>query len=85
MSLQEVVRTVHLKLDLTRLQRRMLHVLITDLAKVFDFIAQDVHPILGARVGLGKASHLATDKGLLVCPAPGPLAVTYPGVAFGDP
>ena len=36
--------------------------LITDLAKFFDVIAQDVHPIVGAHVGLyiGDASHLAT-------------------------
>ena len=59
-SLQEVVRTVHMKLDLAKLQRRVADVLITDLAKIFDVIAQDVHPIVGARVGLGEASHLAT-------------------------
>ena len=35
-------------------------VLITDLAKFFDVIAQDIHPIVGARVGLGEADHLAT-------------------------
>ena len=34
--------------------------LITDLAKFFDVIAQNVHPIVGAHVGLGEASHLAT-------------------------
>ena len=59
-SLQEVVRTVHMKLDLARLQRWVVDVLITDLAKFFDVIAQDVHPIVGAHVGLGEASHLAT-------------------------
>ena len=53
MSLQEVVRTVHMKLDLAKLQHRVVHVLITDLAKFFDVIAQDVHPIVGARMGLG--------------------------------
>ena len=59
-SLQEVVRTVHMKLDLARLQNRIVDVLITDLAKIFDVIAQDIHPIVGARVSLGEASHLAT-------------------------
>ena len=59
-SLQEVVRTVHMKLDLARLQNRIVDVLITDLAKFFDVIAQDIHPIVGARVGLGEADHLAT-------------------------
>ena len=60
MSLQEVVRTVHMKLDLARLQHKVVDVLITDLAKFFDVITQDVHPIVGARVGLGEADHLAT-------------------------
>ena len=54
-SLQEVVRTVHMKLDLAKLQNRVVDVLITDLAKFFDVITQDVHPIVGARVGLGEA------------------------------
>ena len=38
----------------------MVDVLITDLAKYFDVIAQDIHPIVGAWVGLGEADHLAT-------------------------
>ena len=59
-SLEEVVRTVHMKLDLARLQHRIVDILITDLAKFFDVIAQEVHPILGARVGLGESDHLAT-------------------------
>ena len=59
-SLQEVVRTVHMKLDQARLQHRVVGVLITDLAKYFDVIAQDIHPIVGAWVGLGEADHLAT-------------------------
>ena len=59
-SLREVVRTVHMKLDLARLQRRVVDVLITDLAKCVDVIAQDIHPIVGAHMGLGEASHLAT-------------------------
>ena len=59
-SLQEVVRTVHMKLHLARLQHRIVDALITDLAKFFDVIAQDIHPIVGARVGLGEADHLAT-------------------------
>ena len=59
-SLQEVVRTVHMKLDLARLQHRIVDGLITDLAKFFDMIAQDIHPIVGARLGLGEGDHLAT-------------------------
>ena len=57
---QEVVRTVHMKLDLARLRHRVVDVLIIDVAKFFDVIAQDFHPIVGARVGLGEADHLAT-------------------------
>ena len=59
-SLQEVLRTVHMKLDLAKLERRVVDVLITDLAKFFDVIAQDIHPIVSARVGLGEIGHLAT-------------------------
>ena len=54
MSLQEVVRTVHMQLDLARLEHQVVDVLITDLAKFLDVIAQNVHPILGAQVGLGE-------------------------------
>ena len=60
MSLREVVRTVHMKLDLAKLQHRVVDVLFMDLAKIFDVIAKDVHPIVEARVGLGEAGHLAT-------------------------
>ena len=49
-----------MKLDLAKLQHRVVDVLITDLAKFFDMIAQDVHPIVGVRVGLGEVDHLAT-------------------------
>ena len=45
---QEVVRTVRMKPDLARLQRRVVDVLVTDLAKFFDIIAHDVHPVVGA-------------------------------------
>ena len=38
----------------------MVDVLVIDLAKVFDVIAQDVYPIIGARVGLADTGHLAT-------------------------
>ena len=51
---------MHMKLDLARLQHRIVDVLITHLAKIFDVIAQDIHPIVGARVGLGEADQLAT-------------------------
>ena len=33
---------------------------MTDLAKFLDVIAEDIHPIAGARVALGEADHLAT-------------------------
>ena len=59
-SLQEVVRTVHTKPNQARLQHRVVDGLITDLAKYFDVIAQDIDPIVGAWVGLGEADHLAT-------------------------
>ena len=59
-SLHEVVRTVHMRLDLARLLHRVVDVLITDLAKFFDIIGQDVLPIMGARVGMGEADHIAT-------------------------
>ena len=55
-SLQEVDHTVHMKLDLAKLQRRVVDVLITDLAKFFDVVA-------GSPCGPGGgggASHLAT-------------------------
>ena len=42
------MRTVHMKLDLAKLQHRVVDNLVTDLAKFFDVIAQDVHPNLGA-------------------------------------
>ena len=38
-SLEEVVRTVHMKLDLARLRHRVVDVLITDLAKYFGVIS----------------------------------------------
>ena len=69
-SLQKVVRTVHMKLDLGRLQRRVLDVLITDLTKFFDIITHDVHPIVGAHVGLGDASHRATHTEGFSCALP---------------
>ena len=60
MSRQEVVRTVHMKLDIAKLLNRVVEVVIAYLAKFFDVIAQDVHLIVGARVGPGEAGHLAT-------------------------
>ena len=63
MSLQEVVRTVHMKLNQAWLQHRVVNVLITGLAKYFDVIAQDIDPIVGAWVGLGEDDHLATHTG----------------------
>ena len=61
---------MHMKLNLARLQHRVVDVLITDLAKFFDMIAQDIHPIVGARVGLGEADHLATHTEGFSCTLP---------------
>ena len=52
-SLHEVVWTVHRTLDMARLQGQVVDVLITDLAKYFDVIAQDVHPVVGNHIGVG--------------------------------
>ena len=47
--------------------------LIRDLAKFFNVMAQVVHPIVGARVGLGEAGHVATHtKGFSYTLALGP-------------
>ena len=62
-SLQDVVGTVRMKLDLARLQRHVVDGLITDPAKFFDVIAEDVHPIVGAHVGLGEASMATHTEG----------------------
>ena len=51
---------MHMKVDLARLQHRVADLLVTDLAKFFDIIAQDVHPLVGACVGLRDEGHLAT-------------------------
>ena len=59
MSLHEVVRTVHMKLDLAKLGLRVVDVLNTDLARFFDEILHDVNPIVSVRVSLREAGHLA--------------------------
>ena len=51
---------MHMKLDLAKLGCRVVDVLVTDLAKYFNVIGHDVHPIMGARAGLGDEGHLAT-------------------------
>ena len=43
-----------MKLDMARLRGQVVDVLISDLAKCFDAIAQDVHPIVGNYVGPGN-------------------------------
>ena len=85
-SLREVVCTAHMKLDLAMLQHWVVDVLITDPAKFFNVIAQDVHPIVGAHVGPGGGQPPGYPHGgLLICPNPGPLAIEYPGAAPGYP
>ena len=59
-SLQEVVYRVHMKLDPARLQRWVVDILVTDLAKFFHVIAKDVHPSVVAWVNLRDAGDLAT-------------------------
>ena len=58
-SLHEVVWTVHMALDMARLGGQTVDILIGNLAKYFDVIAQDVHPMVGSHVGLGSANHLS--------------------------
>ena len=48
-----------MKFDRAKLPRRVVDVLLTNLTKFFDVLVQPVQPIVGARVGLGEASHLA--------------------------
>ena len=63
-SPHEVMRTVHMTLDMARLWGQVVDVLITDLAKYFDAITQDVHPVVGSHIGLGTQDHLfAHTKG----------------------
>ena len=79
---------MQMKLDLARLQHQIVDVLITDLAKFFDVIAQDIHPIVGARVGLGGGGGRPPRhpyRGVLIHPAPGPLAVQHPDTTLGNP
>ena len=83
-SLQEVVRTVHMKLDLARLQNRIVDVLITDLAKFFDVIAQDNLPYSGSPGGPGRGRPPRHPyRGFLLHPALGPLAVPHPDATPG--
>ena len=51
---------MQMNLDQATLEHRVVDVPITPLAKVLDVIAQNIHPIVGAQVGLGEARHLAT-------------------------
>ena len=45
-------------------------VLITTHAEIFVIIARDVHPIMGARIGPGDGSHLATHTECFSFPLP---------------
>ena len=58
-SLHEVVRKVHMTLDIAPLRWQVVDVLIGDLAKCFDAMAHDVHPIVGSHAGLGTTDHLS--------------------------
>ena len=58
-SLHEVARAVHRTLDMARLGGQMVDVLIGDLAKYFDDMAQDGHPVVGSLVVLGTTNHLS--------------------------
>ena len=63
LSLYEVVQTVHMTLNTARLRGQTACILIGDLAKYFDLIAQDIHLIGGSHVGSGTADHLSTHTG----------------------
>ena len=68
--LPDVVRTVHMTLDLVRLRGKVVGMLITNLAKYFDIIAQ-VHPMV---IGLGTNDHLfAHTQGYKYTMLPGTL------------
>ena len=58
---------------------------MSNLAKFFDVIAHDVHPVVGAHVRWGEASHFPTHAKGLVCSTLGPLAFTYAAAAHGYP
>ena len=60
--LLEIVRTLHIKLDPAKLERRLVVILVIYLAKFFDAMAQTVHPIVWARVGLADEGHVATHR-----------------------
>ena len=56
-SLHEVVPTIHMTLDLAHLLKQVVDVLISDVAKCFDVIAHDMHPLVGSHIGLGTGDH----------------------------
>ena len=61
-------------------------VLITHLAKFFDVIAQDVHPISGAQTGLAEACHPAAHtEGFSYAVPLGPWQSNTPAQLVGTP
>ena len=61
-SLHQGARTVYMTLDLARLRRRVVDMRSMDVAKYFDSIAQDVHPVVGNHIGLGTQDHIFTPR-----------------------
>ena len=57
-SIVEVVRVALMTIDMAKMEGVRLEILITDLSKFFDVIPQDMHPVVGAWVGLGTYDEL---------------------------
>ena len=57
-SIVEVVRVALMTIDMAKMEGVRLEILITDLSKFFDVIPQDMHPVVGAWVGLGTYEEL---------------------------
>ena len=57
-SIVEVVRVALMTIDMAQMRGTRLEVLITDLSKFFDVIPQDMHPLVGAWIGLGTYEEL---------------------------
>ena len=48
----------HMTIDMAKMEGVRLEIRITDLSKFFDVIPQDMHPVVGAWVGLGTYEEL---------------------------
>ena len=57
-SIVEVFKVALMTIDMAKMEGVRLEILITDLSKFFDVIPQDMHPVVGAWVGLGTYKEL---------------------------